>query len=666
MILGVDYYPEHWPEERWPIDARLMQALGLDVVRLAEFAWALLEPEEGRFEWAWLDRAIDVLTAEDLQIVLGTPTAAPPAWLSRTYPETLPVDAEGRIRNFGSRRHYCPNSDRYRELTLKVVTAMAERYAGHPHVIGWQVDNEWGGGRTGRCYCSHCAAAFRRWLQRRYGTIEALNEAWAAVFWSQLYSDWWQIEPPVGTGSAPNPSQVLDYDRFASDSWVEYQQLQLYVLHEAMGGARRQFVTTNLMGLYADIDYYDVAAPLDFVSWDNYPTGNAHRWREMLYGEDPLPTVYAHDVGDPAITGMAHDLTRGLKGAPFWIMEQQPGHINWGAYNTGVRSGTVRLWSWHAAASGADGLIYFRWRACRFAQEQYHSGLLRHDGSFDVGYDDLLTMQGERAELEALTSEPVVARVALLFDYEDLWALRTQPHSRAYGYLRHLFVYYRALQRLGVPVDLIAPGGDLDRYPLVLAPVLHLADAPLAAALSDYVTAGGRLLLGVRSGFKTPTNLVTDEPLPGPFRELTGATVTEWHALPPRVGYPFESDLPGLHGPATLWAEALATNLPEVRELAVYTGGPLAGYAALTERRAGEGHVYYHGWYPTLPQARALLDYLLAESGVERLADLPEGLVAARRGDRLVLLNFTDAPLTATVAGFAVTVAPRDVTTVVV
>jgi hypothetical protein len=254
MQFGVCYYPEHWPEARWAEDARQMRALGLSIVRIAEFAWSRIEPQEGRFAWEWLDRAVATLSAAGLKIVLGTPTAAPPAWLSRGYPDTLPVDEQGRRRNFGSRRHYCPNHPAYRRFSRRIVSLMAAHFAAHPAVVGWQIDNEFGGGGTARCYCEHCADAFRRWLQARYGTLEALNQAWGTVFWSQEYSAWEQIGPPILTGSAANPSHTLDYYRFASDSWVDYQQMQL----EALGPHRRadQFATHNGMGLFfTALDY---------------------------------------------------------------------------------------------------------------------------------------------------------------------------------------------------------------------------------------------------------------------------------------------------------------------------------------------------------------------------------------------------------------------------
>lgn len=634
-----------------------MRAAGLDMVRLAEFAWAKMEPSPGVYDWGWLDRAIATLAAAGLQIILGTPTATPPAWLTATYPDCLRMDSNGRYRQHGSRRHTCPNSPTCRRESQRIVSAMAQRYASHPALIGWQIDNEFGGGKTARCYCPQCAAAFRTWLQDRYGSLAALNEAWGNVFWSQTYSDWTQIHLPDNQIDKPNPSHELDYFRFCSDSYVAYQQEQIDVLRQT---APHHFITHNFMGLYRDLNQRDLAAPLDFATWDNYPTGNPERWRVMLYppGMDTqrCDPVYAYDAGDPIITGMAHALTRGLKQAPFWVMEQQCGHINWGAENPGVRHGTPRLWVWHAVAEGADAVVYFRWRATLLAHEQYHSGLLRHDASPDVGWADQQVLLAEKDLLDAIAAAPYQAEIALLFDFDDTWAIQLQPHRADFGHLRHLFVYYHALQQMGIPVDVVSAQADLRPYKLLIAPTLHLADAATAARLDDYVQAGGTLLLGVRSGFKTPSNLVTDASLPGALRSLAGVRVTSWQSLPADMGWEVETAVPHLIGPATYWTETLETE----------TAVPLAHYretgaAALSENRVGPGRVFYLGWYPTGAQATALLQHLTDLLHIRRLDGLPTGVLAVRRGPFTVLLNFTDQPQKVALGHQDVQLAARDV-----
>jgi beta-galactosidase len=299
----------------------------------------------------------------------------------------------------------------------------------HPAIIGWQTDNEFC--HDTRCYCETCAQKFRAWLKARYKTIDELNQAWGAVFWSQTYSNWDEIQPSNLTVTEANPSHALDYYRFSSDTVVAYQQIQIDILRSTV--SRSQFVTHNLMGTFPDLDYHDLSQPLDFVTWDSYPTG--YQETTQLYNQNETRPVFAHDVGDPYVTGFCHDLTRGIKKAPYWVMEQQAGNINWAIYNPGIRPGTVRLWTWHALASGADAVVYFRWRACLFAQEQYHSGLLHHDASPDVGYDDVVAMKNEWNNVESNWIDAGTGR--LLHDYDDLWAC-AQPHNKDFAYQRHL------------------------------------------------------------------------------------------------------------------------------------------------------------------------------------------------------------------------------------
>lgn len=632
MKFGVCYYPEQWPAERWAEDARLMRAAGLSMVRLAEFAWAWMEPAAGHYTWEGLDRAITVLAEAGLDIILGTPTATPPAWLTQNG-VGLRVDANGRRRAHGSRRHTCLIHPTYRAHSRAIVTAMAERYGQHPAVIGWQIDNEFGGGHSARCYCGVCRAAFRRWLQARYGSLAGLNAAWGTMFWSQSYSDWEQIQLPDDAIDKKNPSHQLDFYRFASQMVSDYQQEQAAIVRALSPG---RFVTHNFMGLYRDLDQFQLAAPLDFASWDNYPTGNAERWRDRLYPPGYTPP-YAYDVGDPIITGLAHAVTYGLKQRPFWIMEQQAGHINWGEENPGIRSGAVQLWVWQAAAAGAEAIVYFRWRASRFAQEQYHSGLLRHDGSFDLGWTEQQALLAQKPQLEAFMAAPRQPQVALLLSYDDLWAVEQQPQRAGFDVLRHVYLYFHACQQLGLACDVLPFTADLTPYRLVIAPTAHLVDEPTAQALTAYVRAGGQLVLGVRSGFKTSSNLVVETALPGRLRPLVGARVSQWQALPQGVGWQVASAIPGLGGPAVYWAENLQAET--ARPLAHYGDGT----AALVENEVGQGRVWYVGFYPSLAQAQAWLSYLARELGLPYWRDLPAGVLVYERGEQVLALNFTES-----------------------
>ncbi len=649
MELGVCYYPEHWDEARWSVDAPLLREAGLSIVRMAEFAWSRLEPRESEFEFGWLDRAIELFARQGFRIVLGTPTAAPPARLVSAHPEMLPVDDRGRRRNFGGRHHYCPNSAVFRAATTRIVRAMAQHYAADARVVGWQIDNEFGWGNTTRCYCDNCRAAFRRWLERKYQTVAVLNEAWGTVFWSQEYDAWDQIGPPLlVVGDSPNPAHALDYCRFSSDSIAGYQQLQIDILRAAQaqpGAGTRQFVTTNFMGLFADLDAYELAKPLDLATWDSYPTGNANSWHAYL--EDADDGVYARDVGNPYLTGMAHDLTRGLKdGLPFWIMEQQAGFVNWGEYNPAPRPGVMGLWLWHNFSAGVAATLFFRERAALVGQEQYHSGLMNHDGSPAQGYFQLQQFQTELALMRSFDDTRVTNEVALLVSYEDLWAIQLQPHLKGFSYWNVLFTWYAALLRAGVTCDIISERADLSRYKLVVAPLLHIADPSLSEHLKQYVEDGGLLVMGVRSGFKTPTNAVTSEPLPGALRDLVGAAVTSWQSVPPGVSHPVILTWRGATIEAARWVETLE---PETATpIAAYTAFPLQGKAAMTVNAVGNGRVMYVGWLPDEAQANTLVGMLLPEAGVEPAGILPRGVIAGRRERDgktfLFLMNFTDQP----------------------
>jgi beta-galactosidase len=422
------------------------------------------------------------------------------------------------------------------------------------------------------------------------------------------------------------------------------------------------------MSQYSDLDYYNLAKPLDFVTMSSYPTGHAES-KSALYMSTSRQPVLAYDVGDPYLTGMGHALMRGFKqGNPFWVMEQQCGHVNWSQYNTGIRKGTVRLWTWHALTSGAESIIYFRWRAGLYAQEQHHSGLLRHDASPAVGYADLEAMQAEQTLMSEISAFPKEAHIALLIDYDTLWALRLQPHHREIDYMRLLFVYYRALGRLGYPADIVSIDADLSPYKLVIVPTAFVATDQTTRSLEDYAESGGTILLGVRSGVKTSSNRVTNHEIPGLFRELVGITVSDWHSLPPGVSYDFTSSIPGLDGPATVWAEALNLQLDgskvtgsDVQILAQYNSNPFNDDAALVEHKFGSGSAFYLGWFPTDQQAMALLSYLASQSEIPSIAMVPDGLIVSKRGPYLILLNFTDETLSATVLGTQIEVRPRDV-----
>ncbi|WP_101295589.1 beta-galactosidase [Halegenticoccus soli] len=654
MTIGVCYFPEHWPRDRWETDADQMVEAGIEYVRMAEFSWAVLEPRRGEFDFEWLDEAVEILGQRGLKVVLCTPTATPPKWLVDERPEILQAEPDGTPRGFGSRRHYCFNSPAYRAETERVVSRMVDRYADDPRVVGWQIDNEFGCHGTVRCYCDDCAAAFREWLRDRYDDVDELNRRWGTTFWSQRYGGFEAVEPPRPTPSDHHPSHLLEYYRFASESVVEYSRLQARLVREANA---EWFVAHNFMGDFGTLDAHAVSDDLDLVAWDSYPTGFPQYRRPEEATPDELR------AGDPDQVGVNHDLYRGTNGEPFWVMEQQPGDINWPPHAPQPAEGAMRLWAHHATAHGADAVLYFRWRRCLEGQEQYHAGLRKADGSPDRGYDDARRAAKEIQELPDLAS--VDAPVALLHGYENHWALSIQPHSPDFEYWSHARTYYRALRERGVQVDVVHPRADLDGYAAVVAPTLHLVDDALASHLRDYVEAGGELLLTIRSGVKDPWNKLRAEPAPGPLADLVGATVERHESLPdsiaPEVSYSDgsggsgrsgrsdQTDRPGRPNrtaepyPARTWAEWLAPG--DATVVGTHESGVAAGRPAIVRNDVGSGSATHVGTWPEADLAAAVAGNLLDRAGVGCADRFPTGVRAAERDGFVWITNFTSDPV---------------------
>lgn len=350
MSIGVCYFPEHWPEERLEADIEQMAAAGLEYVRMGEFAWSKFEPEPGEYDFEWLDRAVSLVGDHGMQAVLCTPTAAPPKWLVDEYPDVRQEEPDGTVRDYGGRRHYCFNSPVYRRESRRIVEKLANHFADHPAVAGWQTDNEYGCHGTLHCYCDDCASAFRDWLRATYDDVDDLNDCWGTGFWSQDLNSFAQVDPPRHTAADHHPSRLLDYDRFTNDGVVAYNRLQVEALREAND---EWFVTHNFMS-HDGLNAYDVAEDLDFASWDSYPTGHVQAHHESVSADE-------FRAGNPDNLGIDHDIYRSMTDAPHWVMEQQPGDINWPPYSPQPADGAMRLWAHYAVAHGADVVAYFRW-----------------------------------------------------------------------------------------------------------------------------------------------------------------------------------------------------------------------------------------------------------------------------------------------------------------
>lgn len=562
MKLGVCYYPEHWPEELWADDARRMAELGIAWVRIAEFAWSRIEPEPGRFDWEWLDRAVQTLAGAGLKIVMCTPTATPPKWLVDAHPEMLAVDAEGRARGFGSRRHCCFSSEAYRAECTRITEAVASRYGRHPAVGAWQTDNEFGCHDTTISYSQNAARGFRTWLAQRYQSVDALNRAWGAVFWSQEYRSFDEVEPPNLTVTEANPSHRLDYNRFASDEVASFNRLQVQIIRRHSPG---RDVTHNFMGFYTEFDHFAVGRDLDLATWDSYPLG----FLEQFWFSGDEKQRYLRQ-GHPDIAAFHHDLYRGVGRGRWWVMEQQPGPVNWARYNPAPLPGMVRTWTWEAFAHGAEVVSYFRWRQAPFAQEQMHAGLNRPDNVLDLGGREANQVAQELRGVGEL--QPCRrSKAALVFSYEADWQFGIQPHAHGFQWLQLAFECYSALRRLGVDIDIVDPSADFTGYALVVAPSLPILREETLAALE---ASGAVVLFGPRTGSRTPEGHIPANLPPGPLHRRMPLKVTRVESLRPGAGPQVEVD--GARVVGRLWREIVETDLAA---LAAFTDGGAAWIA---------------------------------------------------------------------------------------
>ncbi|MBF9031789.1 beta-galactosidase [Rhodobacterales bacterium HKCCE3408] len=613
--LGVCYYPEHWPEETWAEDARRMAELGLTWVRIGEFSWSRLEPEPGRLDWDWLDRAIETLGAAGLKVVLGTPTATPPRWMLDRHPDMLAVDAEGRPRGFGSRRHYCFSHDGYREESVRIATLMAERYGRNAHLGAWQTDNEYGCHDTVISYSAAALPAFRDWLAQHYQSVEALNRAWGNVFWSMEYRSFDEIGLPNLTVTEPNPAHAMDFRRFSSDQVLRFNAAQVAAIRRHSDRP----ISHNYMGKVTDFDHFALGAQMEIATWDSYPLGFL---QDRVGADAERKRLYARQ-GDPDFQAFHHDLYRAVGQGRWWVMEQQPGPVNWAPVNTIPLPGMVRLWTWEAFAHGAEAVCYFRWRQAPFAQEQMHTGLLRPDSNEAPGFAEAAAVAAELAEAPEVDAGK--ASVALIFDYEASWSWAVQPQGEGCDYLLLVFDIYRALRRHGLSIDILTPTArDFEGYRLVLAPGLEMPGEGLAEAVA---ASGAVACFGPRTGSKT-----RDFSIPVPLPPaLPGLDVTV--ARVETMGREFAVAAEG-GGALVNWREELETSEPVVMSDA--EGRPLL---------VRNDRLHYLGGWPDDALADRIAVLLATAAGLPA-EPLPEGLRIRDCGGCRFVFNHAATPVT--------------------
>lgn len=607
--LGVCYYPEHWPEEIWAKDAARMRKTGITKVRIGEFAWSRLEPVPGDLRFDWLDRAIDTLGKAGLEVILGTPTATPPRWMLDRHPDMLARDADGRPRKFGSRRHYCFSHEGYGAECDRIVRLLAERYGANPYVTAWQTDNEYGCHDTTVSYSPAACAAFRDWLKDRYGHVSALNTAWGNVFWSMEYQSFDQIELPNLTVTEPNPAHVLDFRRFSSDQVVAFNRRQVEILRQRSKAP----LLHNYMGRVLDFDHFAVGKDLEIASWDSYPIGFLS---DRLEGSPEHKARYLRQ-GDPDMQAFHHDLYRAVGRGRWWVMEQQPGPVNWAPYNPAPLPGMVRLWAWEAFAHGAECVSFFRWRQAPFAQEQMHAGLLFPDDSPAPGLEEAAQVASEMAKMPFASAGK--ATVALVFDYDSAWAWETQPQGADFDYFRLVFAFYAAARKLGLSLDILPPDSTaLAEYPLVLIPGMACLPDSLTAQLATHP---GAVLIGPRSNAKT-RHLGIPIPLP-PALPGAAIRVSAVESLPPGSTVPLPDG-----GSLVHWREDL-DGAAEMVEADSH-GRPV---------RMRAGPVTYLGGWPDGAALDRILRGLCADQGITT-HDLPEGLRLRETASHSFALNY--------------------------
>jgi beta-galactosidase len=641
LLLGVDYYPDQTPESLWEEDAREMADFGFTNVRVAEFAWSLMEPSEGKFDFAWLHRATEILHKHGIAVILGTPSAAPPPWLTEKYPDVLMVNDEGMTVHAGGRRFTCPSNKVYRRLSLAIASEMARAFADTPGVIGWQIDNEFTLQRWGRCYCKFCRAGFQDWLRTKYGTLDAINSKWGTAFWSQVYTDFAQIPVPLPSNGDPNPGLALDYDRYQSFANASFLEEQLVMLRKT---CPHHFVTTNNVGAPVDtLDLHELYRNLDFVSHDNYPG-----FIQIYFSGSPPEML-------PLIVGMGHDSMRGVKdGKPFLIMEEQSGKAGQRFFSPQPYKGQLRLWAHQAVAHGAMGVNYFRWDTAASGAEEYWHGVLNHDRSKSAGYDEIQQTLKELKTLgrEALESS-YSASSAIFFDLDSDWALQIQPGQSKLTYQSHILSWYASIASAHAGVDVVQPDADLSRYKAVFAPLQYVLSEKQAANIRRFVDGGGTFVTSFRLGVKDESSQIVRTPLPGLLRDVMGVTLKDYVPLyGEKVGVTFSSPLSGPDAECALWADLLQPTSATV--LARYTG-PYAGEAAITINSFGKGKAIYVGADLDAASLARVMASLMETAGIKSSFGIPPGVEMTMRtsGEKrwVFLLNHTSVGQQVTLPG---------------
>ncbi len=619
--FGGDYNPEQWmapmgyhDDAIWKEDVRLMREAGVTVVTLGVFSWASIQPTEDTFTFEWLDRILDLLAEADIQVCLGTGTAAQPAWASTAYPDVLPVTEWGRRKRHGHRMNYCPSSPDFRRLANAYVSRLADRYRNHPALRLWHVSNEYGP----ECFCERCADRFRTWLRDRYGTLENLNARWVTAFWSHQYTAWEQIDPPSPLGEYETPALLVDYQRFLSDLNLAGYQAEAAILRAV---TPQTAITTNFHGLVKGLNYFSWAPHVDIITWDSYPA----------YDEDPSNVAFRFD------------LMRSLKRGQSWLlMEQSPNQVQWRPLNPGKRPGDMRLQSYQALAHGSDGAMFFQWRQSRGSAEMFHSAVISHSGRADTRvFREFAALGAELQELDrGIIGAQSHARVALLFSWPNWWAVEADSNpSHTLEYLKTMQTYYRALWNRQILVDVISPEASLDGYDLVIAPLWMMVSDHEAQAVERYVRQGGAFVATYFSGIVDEDGRAWLGGYPGPLRHLLGMWVEEVDPLTPGMTNMVQTveqaplSLPFHSAQCAEWGEVV--HLEGATALATFAEEYYAGAPAITCHRFSAGTAYYIATQLEEDALGHLIGTIATEAGIKGVLPGPAGVeVTERRSEQ--------------------------------
>jgi beta-galactosidase len=631
MQLGVCYYPEQWPQSYWEADAARMVEMGLSHVRIAEFAWSCIEPEAGRFDWAWLDMAVQVLSTAGLKIIMCTPTATPPKWLVDSDANLLAIDANGQPKRAGSRRHYCFSSASFRAQSKRITSAVAKRYGKHPAVVAWQTDNEYGCHFTVQSFSLDARNRFRTWLAHRYGSIDQLNAAWGNVFWSQTYASFDEVDPPFQSVTEAHPALRLDWKRFGSDEVVDFNREQVEIIRRESPG---RLVTHNFMGFFTEFDHYKVSKDLDVASLDSYPIG----FTQMFFLNDQEKHLWA-ETGHPDIPSFHYDLYRGMCAQnKWWVMEQQPGPVNWAHWNPIPKDGMVRLWTWQAMAHGCGLVSYFRWRQAPFAQEQMHAGLLAPDSSEAQGATEVKQLAQEIQQLKRAFPAGMnkkQAHVALIFDYDSIWMSDIQPQGLDYHALELVFRLYSTLRSLGLDVDIVSSRADVSGYRLLVVAAQWWIEPALVAQLEK---GEAYVLITPRAGSKSEHLSITEPLPPGLLTKLVGAKVLRVGSLPSSCSVPLFA-VGALLNPTTAAPVAQASRW--IEDLQCLDAKPLwvnaKGLPVVTRK---DKVTYAGAWLADADWQHLLID--ICAIAAIKTTHLPQGLRLSNMDKVVLAANFSD------------------------